>query len=658
MKNQPEKDHSKQELTPEKIQNPGIKLLRSLLFPIFGLVALLWFLIRVIPRPSRVGYPCQRVAAPVAMSFLWWLGSLGASIFLFQKVRRWNRNILTLVASGALLIIIIALIIISSPSLALWAEDPPFVPSDPPNSPMGVARGIHPGRVVWNYNPKATGWQGSGYWWDDRYTDAAAVSQMLSQSLQALTGTTSDAQAWEAIFKYFNKNHQKGNVGYQAGEKIAIKLNMNQINDHNKNRNQHFPLPQLVHALVSQLVHQAGVPEANITLYDATRYIAEAVYTKCHRDFPNLKFVDWGGGDGCQKQARDLNCRVHWSEKLTLEPGGGNPTYLPKCVTEAAYLINLPVLRGHNLAGITLCAKNHFGSIIADDVNHQPNSSAPKNAGVHPYVCVHDEFHFGGHWDFDKRAMGTYNALVDLMGHAQLGQKTLLYMIDGFYAVPDQSRKLEMGHRWKSAPFNNDWPSSLFISQDGVALESVGLDFLRAEPTMIWVKGNVDNYLHEAALANAPPSKTKYDPEGDGTYLPSLGVHEHWNNANEKLYSRNLGIGNGIELISLNPATAVKGRAKAEGSDQWHLSGNYPNPFNSATTIQFRLPKTTKVTLTVYNGQGQVVRTLLDQVVPAGEQQIRWDGKDQAGQQVVSGIYLYQFRAAEFVAGKKCILIQ
>jgi hypothetical protein len=61
--------------------------------------------------------------------------------------------------------------------------------------------------------------------------------------------------------------------------------------------------------------------------------------------------------------------------------------------------------------------------------------------------------------------------------------------------------------------------------------------------------GAVDNYLHEAALADRPPSGIRYDPEGDGTPLESLGVHEHWNNPQEKQYSRNLGTGEGIELI-------------------------------------------------------------------------------------------------------------
>jgi len=90
-----------------------------------------------------------------------------------------------------------------------------------------------------------------------------------------------------------------------------------------------------------------------------------------------------------------------------------------------------------------------------------------------------------------------------------------------------------------------------------VAIDSVGLDFLRNEPNLDGVvTGHVDNYLHEAALAGNPPSKTVYDPDGGGTRLSSLGVHEHWNNPAEKKYSRNLGKAEGIELVAREiPAT-------------------------------------------------------------------------------------------------------
>jgi hypothetical protein len=102
------------------------------------------------------------------------------------------------------------------------------------------------------------------------------------------------------------------------------------------------------------------------------------------------------------------------------------------------------------------------------------------------------------------------------------------------------------------APFGGHWPCSLLASQDPVAIDSVGFDFLWSERTDFPRKGGVDDYLHEAALAHDPPSGTFYDPNHTTATerLPSLGVHEHWNNPQERKYSRNLGTGEGIELVS------------------------------------------------------------------------------------------------------------
>ncbi|RQW03985.1 DUF362 domain-containing protein, partial [candidate division KSB1 bacterium] len=315
--------------------------------------------------------------------------------------------------------------------------------------------------------------------------------------------------------------------------------------------------------------------------------------------------------------------------------------YVPTCVSEAKYLINMGQLKGHNLAGITLNAKNLFGAIMSYPPNNIAQSSAPKNAGLHPYVCVHADFHFGGHWDFDKRDMDTYNALVDLMGYEPLGAKTMLFFIDGLYSAPDQSTELKKEHKWKS--FADDWPNSIFMSQDLVAIESVCLDFLRHEPGHEWVRGNVDNYLHEAALANDAPSGTVYDPEQDGTPLSSLGVHEHWNNAVDRKYSRNLGTGDGIELIIAGSQTTVQD--ESERSPKLTAIRNYPNPFNPSTTITYTVPHRCQVSLHIYNLTGERVALLVHTLQDAGTFYIEWDGRTTSGP-APSGFYFAHLVAA------------
>ena len=90
------------------------------------------------------------------------------------------------------------------------------LPSESANSPMGVAQGIHPGRVVWVHNADATRWDGAtGNWWDDQNTDPKAVDAMVSSALRGLTGQASDAQAWDALFRHFNKTRGAGEAGYR-----------------------------------------------------------------------------------------------------------------------------------------------------------------------------------------------------------------------------------------------------------------------------------------------------------------------------------------------------------------------------------------------------------------------------------------------------------
>ena len=89
-----------------------------------------------------------------------------------------------------------------------------------------------------------------------------------------------------------------------------------------------------------------------------------------------------------------------------------------------------------------------------------------------------------------------------------------------------------------------------------MAIDSVGFDFLWTEWGDYPRMSGVDDYLNEAAQAERPPSGTFYDPDhaASVTRPPSLGVHEHWNSAEEKKYSRNLGLGKGIELVPVTLA--------------------------------------------------------------------------------------------------------
>ncbi|MDZ7263665.1 MAG: discoidin domain-containing protein [candidate division KSB1 bacterium] len=78
---------------------------------------------------------------------------------------------------------------------------------------------------------------------------------------------------------------------------------------------------------------------------------------------------------------------------------------------------------------------------------------------------------------------------------------------------------------------------------------------------------------------------------------------------------------------------------------KYALGQNYPNPFNPETMITFDLPEQAKVSLQVYNLMGQTIRTLVNENKPAGSYRIQWDGKDDHGKAVASGVYFYQIKA-------------
>ncbi|NIW43720.1 MAG: T9SS type A sorting domain-containing protein, partial [candidate division Zixibacteria bacterium] len=88
------------------------------------------------------------------------------------------------------------------------------------------------------------------------------------------------------------------------------------------------------------------------------------------------------------------------------------------------------------------------------------------------------------------------------------------------------------------------------------------------------------------------------------------------------------------------------------------LNPNYPNPFNPATTIKYQLPQSSDVKLVIYNVLGQKVRTLLATRMKAGYHDVVWDGRNDLGAQVASGIYIYRFKAGDFLKVQKMILMK
>jgi hypothetical protein len=407
------------------------------------------------------------------------------------------------------------------------------------NQPIGQGQGVHPGRVVWVHDPKVLDWKGpgDGHWWEGDHVKQDRADAMMARAVCDLTGEPTVAKAWDKLFRHLNKARGKGDVGYKPGEKIAIKPNWvgmiyreGTVNPETYTLIRRYDYmntsPQMIAALLGQLTRDAGVKQQDITVCDTLAYLVHEYYGILQKAYPDVRYEDHAGKFG-RTQVKTSTVPLYWSCRPKAKVD-----HLPTCFAEAEYLVNFAAFKAHSGSGVTLCAKNHFGSLVR----------WPAEKG---YYDIHPNA-------FSNQTR-IYRPLVDVMGHAHLGGKTVLYLIDGLFCgvhPGDQAPR-----RMKMPPFDGQWPCSLFASQDPVAIDSVAFDFLWTEYTDWPRRGGVDDYLHEAALANDPPSGTFYDPDhaAPTKRLPSLGVHEHWNNPQEKKYSRNLGRNTGIELIAATP---------------------------------------------------------------------------------------------------------
>jgi hypothetical protein len=500
-----------------------IRVPAKIVYIVVSILATVWFLVRVIPKPSRATYPCMQVAAPMMSGLVIWILALAGAGFAFKKAKhklletKYLAAVLFLIIGISATSVFVANLAKESKaakveSLEIWYK---------PNIPLGEAKGIFPGRVAWGHNPEIASWDGkTGFWWEDKFNNQKETDKLLAQTLTNLTNTKNENKSWDALFRYYNKTKNKADAGYKPGEKIAIKINMNNVDAHESN-NRINANPQLVLSLLSSLINEGGVPQEQITVADPSRFITNNIFDKCHAAFPKVRFVDHNGGDGRDKATFAENGFVY---SLDFEK---QTTGLATCFVEADYVINMALMKGHVSQGVTLSSKNFFGCLNIE-------TDWRKNA-------------HGGGFSQNREGKRQYSVYPDFMGHKDLGAKTILFLIDGIYGNKFVDGIPEF--KWALAPFNNQWPKSLFASQDGVAIESVVLDFALAEwpdaPDMMYS----DHAMEEMALANNPPSGVKYDPERDGTTLGSLGVTEHWNNPVDKKYSRNLKTGNGIELV-------------------------------------------------------------------------------------------------------------
>ena len=109
-----------------------------------------------------------------------------------------------------------------------------WTPTEPPNQPLGEAKGIRAGRVIWVHDPNVARWDGdpqSGGWFEDKFTDPALADQMLSKALRLVTDAKTDAEAWKALFRLSSWTHGRGKAAPQGQQVLGQFLHLRRGSD-------------------------------------------------------------------------------------------------------------------------------------------------------------------------------------------------------------------------------------------------------------------------------------------------------------------------------------------------------------------------------------------------------------------------------------------
>jgi hypothetical protein len=329
-------------------------------------------------------------------------------------------------------------------------------------------------RVVHAHSAAATYWDYATGWYGD-YVNQGLVDAMTDRGLTILTDTLTVNDAWRALIP-----------NYSAGQKVAIKINLNNAGGCWEDGQVIDALPQPVNALVRGL-KTIGVAESDILVYDVTHAwhdggMPSRIVDNVHALFPGVQFHAYAGDTCSQSSGYSGTQFVHFN----VPPGKPPISDRPICnaLVQATYLINLPIMKKHGMAGVTLGFKNHFGSLDGCDQ-------------------VHWSIELG-----DPSYTSTYSGLIDIYANTHFQGKTVLTVGDGLYGARIDNYS-EVPSPWPT--WGNHSPNSLFFSIDPVAIDCVMYDFLEWEGG---VPAGSDDYLQLASAAG-------------------FGTFEHWDGSHQ-----------------------------------------------------------------------------------------------------------------------------
>ncbi len=304
------------------------------------------------------------------------------------------------------------------------------------------------------------------------------VKDMLSKGLTTLTEAKNIKDAWRTII-----------YPYKAGEKIVIKPNFNNTGiGYSKAI---MTSPQVISAIIESLI-DSGFPAKDIIVYDLTAKKTNEIMTwlkhypiqfVVRRDYKNI----WDKISArlyLGQQDSDSSAVIRMRSVIKDDDGQLVNCYIPRVLTEAQHLINVPVFKAHQFVLQSSALKNHFGTVRFSNFNSYP-------------VVLHGE-------NIEKN-------IADIYRNEHIRLKTRITIVDGLFGAANFNKE---GYGRVPAPWKTlstgPTPNSLFFSFDPIALESVLADYIIHEQEANGYKPYSHQYLHDAMSMG-------------------LGIHEHRN---------------------------------------------------------------------------------------------------------------------------------
>ena len=303
------------------------------------------------------------------------------------------------------------------------------------------------------------------------------LDKMLAEGIKKFTSRNDLKKAWYDIL-----------TDYTPGDKIAIKPNFNFLNHGYRYT---ITSPQLINSVVKQLVEIVGVKPESIFLYDLCKTIPFDI-VRNRIDYP-INYIERMYATSIPQKIKvrlyyglasaDTGAEIKMRERIVYKNEIPVKCYLPKVVTKAHHLINMPLLTNHIFISNSGALKNHFGTVRFSTFHSFP--------GV-----LHGDV--------------LNKSIVDINQHPHIKLKTRIIIGDGLFGVFDRGEG-EGKKVWET--LNNNFPRSIFIAKDPVAIDSVMASMIIKERKRSQLKTLSSEYLRDAM--NSGLGVCEINPEND-----------------------------------------------------------------------------------------------------------------------------------------------